>query len=141
MFIDYGYFFDLDNKWYYIIPGPFRIKMPLELIGQNLDGDGYEFDFLRRVEDKILKYILNEYIEIDTEFAKYMEKEGYQLDEIIKNINKNGLLSVMKFYDKYEKIWDYFDDWILVKTNIVNTEITDIIVRRKAEKHIETYEW
>lgn len=23
-FIDYGYFYDLDNKWYYIIPGPFR---------------------------------------------------------------------------------------------------------------------
>lgn len=29
--IDYGYFYDLDHKWYYIIPGPFRIKLPLEL--------------------------------------------------------------------------------------------------------------
>lgn len=26
-FADYGYFYDIDQKWYYIIPGPFRIKM------------------------------------------------------------------------------------------------------------------
>ena len=141
MFIDYGYFYDLDNKWYYIIPGPFRIKMPLELIAQHLNEDGYEFDFLREVEDKILKYIFNEYIEVDTEFADYIEKEGYQSNEIIQNINKNGRLSVMKFYDKYKKVWDYFDDWILVKTNGDNTEITDIIIRKKVEKHIETCEW
>ena len=36
-FIDYGYFFDTDNKWYYIIPGMFTIKVPLELIANNVD--------------------------------------------------------------------------------------------------------
>ena len=25
VFIDYGYFYDLDHKWYYIIPGPIRM--------------------------------------------------------------------------------------------------------------------
>ena len=28
-FVDYGYFYDSDNTWYYVIPGPFRIKIPL----------------------------------------------------------------------------------------------------------------
>ena len=28
---------DSDDKWHYVIPGPFRIKIPLELIANNLD--------------------------------------------------------------------------------------------------------
>ena len=35
-FVDYGYFYDIDHRWYYVIPGPFRIKMPLELIKNRL---------------------------------------------------------------------------------------------------------
>ncbi|MDO4555328.1 MAG: hypothetical protein Q4B70_09315 [Lachnospiraceae bacterium] len=27
-FVDYGYFYDTDDRWYYVMPGPFRIKMP-----------------------------------------------------------------------------------------------------------------
>lgn len=50
VFIDYGYFYDLDHKWYYIIPGPFRIKMPLELIDQNVDERNFEFDFCIKVQ-------------------------------------------------------------------------------------------
>ena len=46
MFVDYGYFYDSDGKWYYVVPGPFRIKMPLELVGNHLDEQGYEFDYL-----------------------------------------------------------------------------------------------
>ena len=45
-FVDYGYFYDADQKWYYIVPGPFRIKMPLELVYNNLDEDDFEFDFM-----------------------------------------------------------------------------------------------
>ena len=114
-FIDYGYFYDLDHKWYYIIPGPFRIKMPLELIDQNVDEENYEFDFRKR--------------------------EGYCVEDILESISKDGLLSVMEFYHKYQKIYDYFDDWILIKTNEEDTEITDIVVKKMSEKHVETCEW
>ena len=31
-FVDYGYFYDTDDQWYYIHPGPFRIKFPLGLL-------------------------------------------------------------------------------------------------------------
>lgn len=27
MFIDYGYFYDSDKRWYYVVPGPFRISV------------------------------------------------------------------------------------------------------------------
>ena len=139
--IDYGYFYDLDHKWYYIIPGPFRIKMPLELIDQNVDEQNYEFDFCKKVQDKILRYILGDYREKNSEFAEFLDKEGYCVADILENISENGLLSVMEFYHKYRTIFDYFDDWILIKTNEENTEITDIVMKKMSENHIETCEW
>ena len=60
-FIDYGYFYDLDHKWYYIIPGPFRVKIPLELIENNLDERGYEFKYKREIAARIVRFILNDY--------------------------------------------------------------------------------
>ena len=143
MFIDYGYFYDLDHKWYYIIPGPFRIKMPLELIENHLNEENYEFEYLEEIEDKIIKYILNEYRESHPDFMKYVEKEGYYVPEVMKDedIKREGRISVMRFYDKYRKIFKYFDDWILIKTNNDDTEITDIVVKKKSDDHIETCEW
>lgn len=140
-FIDYGYFYDLDHKWYYIIPGPFRIKMPLELIDQNVDEQNYEFDFCKKVQDKILRYILGDYREKNSEFAEFLDKEGYCVADILENISENGLLSVLEFYHKYRKIFDYFDDWILIKTNEEDTEITDIVMKKMSENHVETCEW
>lgn len=141
VFIDYGYFYDLDHKWYYIIPGPFRIKMPLELIDQNVDERNFEFDFCIKVQDKILRYILGDYREKNPEFAEFLNKEGYCVEDILENISEDGLLSVMEFYHKYQTIFDYFDDWILIKTNEENTEITDIVMKKMSENHVETCEW
>ena len=63
MFVDYGYFYEMDQRWYYIIPGPFRIKVPLELIEKHLDENDYEFEYRRKIEDQVLRYILTEYKE------------------------------------------------------------------------------
>ena len=67
-----------------------------------------------------------------------MDQEGYSIEDVKKNIRENGLLSVGKFYRQYKKIYDYFDNWILIKTN---AESTDIIVKKKMEEHLETCEW
>lgn len=142
MFIDHGYFYDLDNQWYYIIPGPFRIKVPLLLIGRNLDDRNYEFDYLDKIEDQVLRYILDEYRNTDQEFKEYMEKEGCSISKIIEDISgRDGRLSVMEFYDKYRKVFKYFDDWVLIKANRNYTKITEIVVKKKNSKHIETCEW
>ena len=87
-FADYGYFYDTDQKWYYIIPGPFRIKMPLELVYNNLDEDDFEFDFLEEIQDRVLTYILTEYIENHPKFAEVLKKEGYTPEEIMKTIRE-----------------------------------------------------
>lgn len=142
MFIDYGYFYDLDHKWYYIIPGPFRIKMPLELIANHLDERDYEFAYLKEIQDQVLQYIFTDYLEKDADFKKYLEEENFDLGKVINDIkNEDGQLSMYDLHDKYYAIWKYFDDWILLKTNEDNTEIVDIIVKKKEEGHTETNLW
>ena len=46
-----------------------------------------------------------------------------------------------KFYDKYREIYEYFDDWILVKTNRNNHKITKFIIKKQAKNHMETINW
>lgn len=140
-FADYGYFYDLDNKWYYIVPGPFRIKMPLKLIANNLNERDYEFDFCREVGDKILRYILGTYREKSEDFAKFLDTKGYKAEDIITNIDDCGLLSVMNFYRQYKDIFEYFDDWVVVHGKNNDAEVGEIVVKKKTEKHVETCDW
>ena len=98
--IDYGYFYDLDHKWYYIIPGPFRIKLPLELVKNNLDKAGYEFEYRRKLEDELLKYILDEYRCTYSDFNEFIKKEGYDLKKfnvMASCLCTNYLANIIKF--------------------------------------------
>ena len=141
VFIDYGYFYDLDHKWYYIIPGPFRIKLPLELIENNLDERDYEFTYEREVEARIARFILNDYKKTDPIFEELIRTKGYTSEAILENIGENDVPSLYNLYRKYRDIYDYFDDWILVKSNANHTEISEIVVKKKTDVHIETCKW
>lgn len=140
-FVDYGYFYDLDHKWYYIIPGPFRVKLSLELIANKIDENGYEFDYLRKVEVKIANYMFNEYKEKDFEFKNFLEEKGYDSNEIPGEICQEGKNALYELFDRYSDIYKYFDDWILVRANSDYTEIEEIIMHKKNDIHIETNMW
>ncbi len=141
MFVDYGYFYDIDENWYYINPREFNVKIPLELIHENLNEEYFEFDFLDEVKDKILRYIFGEYMESDPEFKQYLENEGYSIPKILDDIKENNKLSTYLLYKKYKPIVDYFDEWIKVDSNEKYSDISKIYVKKKTEKHIETCEW
>ena len=140
-FVDYGYFYDIDHRWYYVIPGPFRIKMPLELIKNRLDEDDYEFDFRDEVEAKVASFILQDYQEYDSVFADFLKNKGYDAEKILGEISEDGLASSYKLFERYPPIYKYFDDWVLIKTNADNTEISEIIVKKRSKKHVETCNW
>ena len=137
-FVDYGYFYDLDKRWYYIIPGPFRIKMPLELIAQNLNEKDYEFDFLREIEKKVMEFILVEYSKKNKEFAELLEEIK---DEDVYHVVMESEFPVHTFWEKYRDFNNYFDDWIVVKTDDECRKIRSFEVRKKENAHIETIEW
>ena len=42
----------------------------------------------------------------------------------------------------YEKSdYEYFDDWIVIKSDNTYTDIEKIILRKKENKHMETIQW
>ena len=139
-FIDYGYFYDVDNKWYYIIPGPFRVKIPLELIDNNLDEEANEFDYLENIQKKIIEYIFCEYTISNPDFSNYMKECGYDADKVFKEVmeERSGIYTL---FDKYSRIYKYFDDWIVVKSDAEYKNMTEIIVKKSENVHVETCFW
>ena len=143
-FIDYGYFYDSDGKWYYVAPGPFRIKMPLELVGNHLDENSYEFDF---VGNDIETLVINKVCEIyknDKALQDRLNADGIdsaQVKAAIADCLAQERHPVYRLFDKHSRIFKQFDDWVLIKTNEDNTDITDVIMKLKEEQHIETINW
>ena len=99
-FIDYAYFYDVDNKWYYISPYGFNIKMPLELIANNLDDRGDEFEFLKQIDRDILTHIFQDYVRKDEKFKLYVESKGYELNQVYESC-KDKDYPTYHFVDKY----------------------------------------
>ena len=141
-FIDYGYFYDLDNRWYYIIPGPFRIKVPLEYIAQHLDEQYYEFEERDRIRKIVAEHILGEVYDSDADLQAVVS-ETYS--ESIEEIRSKVLADDDPCYylwDHFKKIYDCLDDWVLVKTDSEMENITGIVVKRKqGENRVETIDW
>lgn len=136
-FVDFGYFYDYDQQWYYIKPGPFRIKMPLELVYQNLNKYNKEYDFLKEVEKKIIHYIFKEYPLEDNDFRDIL-KEG---NEDIYNELINVDNPLKKLWKNYKNIFEYFDDWVLVETDEAKKYIKTFKMKKKSKERIETIEW
>ena len=139
-FIDYGYFYDSDNTWYYVVPGPFRIKMPLKLLEHHLDEQGYEFDYQNEINGKIIAYIFNEFLQEDEEFQSLLKEQSIDAKTLCEQLLQESF-PIDEFFHRYRTLFDYFDDWILVITNKECTDIIDFKIKKKGEKHIETIEW
>ena len=128
---DYTYFYDLDNEWYYITRGPFQIKIPLGLINNNLDENNDEFKYILTVGDKVLRYIMEEYRVTHPEFNDFIINEGYDWKTVVEDIIEDDKLLIMNLYSKYKAIYQYFDDWIVIKTDENYEDITEIIAKKK----------
>ena len=144
MFIDYGYFYDSDKRWYYVVPGPFRIKIPLELVGNNLDHSEYEFDFRNQeVQQQVIKKIHSIY-ETNEELRKRVNDAGLsdeQAREVISKCLAEEQYAVYYLYDHGREIFEQIDDWAVIKADENNKKIVDVDLRLKSDKHIETINW
>lgn len=139
-FVDYGYFYDTDNKWYYVVPDPFRIKIPLEFITEYLNENDcdFEFDYLDEIRYSLVIHIFWFYYNENPEFREYIaENLDISAKEILVTLLKDKF-PVGCLYDKYNQVYRYFDDWVVVGR--ADGKFT-FKVRKKEEKHIETIEW
>ena len=129
------------GKEYYITRGPFQIKIPLGLINNNLDENNDEFKYILTVGDKVLRYIMEEYRVTHPEFNDFIINEGYDWKTVVEDIIEDDKLLIMNLYSKYKAIYQYFDDWIVIKTDENYEDITEIIAKKKEKHHIETNVW
>lgn len=144
VFIDYGYFYDTDNKWYYVIPGPFRIKVPLNYIDQHLDENDREFEERHRIERMVIEYLLGDYYESDAGLQEYIRDKKYpqSMEEIREKISEEEW-PIHFFWEHYKGIFDYFDDWVVIQTSEDDSEITGILLHKHQddENRVETIDW
>ncbi|WP_455024256.1 hypothetical protein [Oribacterium sinus] len=115
--------------------------MPLELIKNRLDEEDHEFDFRDEVGAKVASFILQDYQKYDSAFADFLKNKGYDEETTLEKISEDGLPSNYKLFERYPSIYKYFDDWVLIKTNADNTEISEIIVKKRSKIHVETCNW
>lgn len=137
-----AYFYELDQRWYYIMAGPFQIKIPLELLSNNLDRTRYEYKFLRdEVELKLIEFMLREYRKEDLCFKTLCDD---YLCEEIEMFTRGKHSPIDYFAVNYRKIYNYFDDWVVAITNEDNTKVERFKIQprnRIVEQHKETIEW
>ena len=136
-FVDYGYFYDTDNHWYYIVPEPFRIKIPLEMVSENLDERGYEFDFLNTVSRRVIDYVMYEYPKMDSEFAVLLER--YDMEELRRTLDTE--FPLYELFEHYREIYEYFDDWVVIVPGEDGREIAGVLMRRREDPRTETINW
>ena len=121
-----------------------RFKTPLELVGNHLDANSYEFDFVGSdIETLVIKKAREIYKNNKT-LQDRLNADGVdsaQVEAAIADCLAQERHPVYRLFDKHSRIFKQFDDWVLVKTNEDNTDITDVIMRLKEEQHIETINW
>lgn len=137
--IDCAYFYDLDEKWYYVVPSPFYIKIPLELVANNLNSDDhYVKYYIQDVSKSIIWYILKGYAAHDEQFHAILDQyDTYML--------QNRLLyrdfPIHMLQDEYYPIYNYFDNWVVIQADDEYKNITGIQMRPRSKEHIETIYW
>ncbi len=143
LFVDCAYFYDLDGRWYYVAPKAFNVKMPLELVGNNLDDEAREYAFLHTVEQQIIRTVTQDWYTNNAAFRAYAEANGYDTDKMAA-LETELCGSDAPLYDfmcKHRRLHNYFDYWVVIKATEDNQKIEQIMLREKGEEHVETIEW
>ena len=157
-FVDYAYFYDTDQRWYYIHPGIFTFKIDLEAIWRYMERTGAQFEikYIRRIEGFIVKDIFENQYWKDPEFRRYANERGTddeaatqtakKLESILypnddEEEDEDALFNFLyDFVRDGKRIPDYFDSWVVVEPDD-DMGVSKILMRKREENHMETNQW
>ena len=128
--VGHVYLYDLDNEWYYVANGSFKIKIPLRFLEGKI-----ESKVIDAVSLLICKYMFTEYRDKDNPFSELLDLEDCKLGSISAR-NPIGYLR-----NNYYTVCDYFDKWVAIRCDSDYKSVTDILMRKKTKDHEETYLW
>ena len=118
--------------------------MPLDFVYENIDENGYEFDFIKKMQKYLLNYLHTVYLSDDAHYKELVDSvinkeqqkrsEPFDHDIMLKELCDDKF-PVECFYHNYRQLFDYFDDWIVIDSDM------KIKCRKNEDNHIETIEW
>ncbi len=133
----YGYLYDTDCQWYYIMSGLFTLKIPFSLELANMNKEEPEFWFIEEVQGMVLKYIVDEYSKTDPEFASILA----DCNQDVLRMVLDGTAPTILLCFKYPQILEYFDNWVVVLPDAEGKNVGSILVRKREEPRKETIDW
>ena len=157
-FVDYAYFYDTDQRWYYIHPGIFTFKIGLEGIWRYVQRTGRQFEnkYIVRIEGFIIKEIFENWYWNDPEFRRYAndsridDDTASRIAEDLESIlypdddeeeDEDALFNFICDFDRnHEKVTAYFDRWVVVEPD-EDMGVSKILMRKREDKHLETNQW
>ncbi len=132
-----AFFYDTDDRWYYISRGPFCIKAPLKLAVRHLDERGYEIGYCRDIIEKgLIEYMLWEYIMTDEIFAALVHGNCTDVNQLIRSI-LGGDRPIRTLYG-IKWLYHYFDDWAVVFTDSAGEKIIGYSLVPVRRRRVET---
>ena len=155
--VEYAYFYDTDGQWYYIYPGVFCIKVPLEDVSKYLGATGKERerDLFRKLEAQILRTIADGWYLNDEEFSELADRKGFDREQALRLYDKilytenlssgDGDYKYWRFPGDffYDNFWllEFLDRWVVVQNAGDGTEPGRMIMRGRRESREETIDW
>ena len=157
MFVEYAYFYDLENRWYYIAPNNFRIKIPLNEVSKYLEitGKEVEFELFRKLDAHVVRLIADEWYLKDRNFRELADRNQFDCGQAIRlsdKILKDAELDeddedyeywchLWKYFHDHEWFLEYFDRWVLMQDVGDGTAPAKIIMHKREETREETINW
>lgn len=157
MFVSFAYFFDTDDRWYYIQPGSFRIKVPLREVSEYLElaGKEMEFDLFRKIKAQILRTIADGWYLNDEEFHVLADRNGFDRERALRLYEKILYTGDMSQNDEDYRYWQFpsqyfeenqwlfcfLDRWGVVKAVGDGTAPGEMMMRKRREPRAETIDW
>lgn len=139
--VDQGYFFDTDHRWYYIYPGPWRIKIPLmHLLFATNGGEQPEKEYILQIEHQILQYMFGEYLAKDQAFAELLQTNDLDARKLYEELDADDE-PLASLYRKDPVVFSYFDNWVVVCTESDDAKVSHYLLRPKSLARVESNNW
>lgn len=150
--VDAAYFYDSDKHWYYVMPWPMSIKIPLELMEWHLSSIGSTLEYRQQIEKMVAERILIDWPKTDPEFASLLDdimseanmRSRAQWEDGREKMIETILESkypLRRIADNWDGLLDYFDNWAIIVPDETYKNAKEILLRRASPDREETIHW
>ncbi len=139
-FTDMVYFYDLDQQWYYLDPGPVSLKIPLQLLAflSNKFDDPYCNEVCQYLYQKLAHVMFDDYFVNTPEIQALIVEHNTTLAELKKYIDFDDYNPLYDFLEKYRWLHCALNfNYIVVPTEDM-CDVDHFDIQLNKEPYVET---